>query len=201
MKDHRNVFPHTPGGSESEIKVWAEPCSLSEDARECLGVKNNPWDPWLVATSLQPLLTQPMEAMEASPSFQAWAVLPAWSWDPALRGSWHQSRVCRYLVSLPETWDLFFWLKKIKSAVQLFKKTKTLGWIYTSLGIPSNGPKTTDSLRLLLPNFPSLSLKLKAYWFLERYNLLLFLKQQLGQCLYRRSEEQMLSVHSGSFQP
>lgn len=85
-----------------------------------------------------------------------------------------QSRACRYLVSLPETWDLFFWLKKIKSAVQLFKKTKTLGWIYTSLGIPSNGPKTTDSLRLLLPNFPSLSLKLKAYWFLERYNLLLF---------------------------
>lgn len=91
-------------------------------------------------------------------------------WGPDTQG-----RACRYLASLPETWDFFFWLKKIKSALQLFKtKTKTLEQIYTSLGIPSNGPKTTDSLHPLLPNFPSLSLKLKACWFLERYNLLLF---------------------------
>ena len=68
-KGHRNIFPDTPGGSESKIKVWAESCSLSEGTREYLGVEKNPWDPWLVATSLQPLLTQPMEATEAAPQF------------------------------------------------------------------------------------------------------------------------------------
>ena len=94
--------------------------------------------------------------------FQVQPFLPAWSWGPWPSGVLTPRAGPADLASLPETWDFFFWLKKIKSALQLFKtKTKTLEQIYTSLGIPSNGPKTTDSLHPLLPNFPSLSLKLR----------------------------------------